>query len=40
MLIDKLDNVMARDVNVNETIYNSLLQRLEKQQNYPTFTII
>ena len=29
MLIDKLDNVMARDVNVNETIYNSLLQRLE-----------
>jgi uncharacterized protein involved in exopolysaccharide biosynthesis len=29
MLMDKLDNVMARDVNVNETIYNSLLQRLE-----------
>jgi uncharacterized protein involved in exopolysaccharide biosynthesis len=29
MLIDKLDNVMARDVNVNEQIYNSLLQRLE-----------
>ena len=29
MLIDKLDNVMARDVNVNEAIYNSLLQRLE-----------
>jgi uncharacterized protein involved in exopolysaccharide biosynthesis len=29
MLIDKLDNVMARDVSVNETIYNSLLQRLE-----------
>jgi uncharacterized protein involved in exopolysaccharide biosynthesis len=28
-LIDKLDNVMARDVNVNETIYNTLLQRLE-----------
>jgi polysaccharide biosynthesis transport protein len=29
MLIDKLDNVMARDVGVNEQIYNSLLQRLE-----------
>ena len=29
VLIDKLDNVMARDVNVNETIYNTLLQRLE-----------
>jgi uncharacterized protein involved in exopolysaccharide biosynthesis len=29
MLIDKLDNVMARDVNVNETIYNTLLQHLE-----------
>lgn len=29
MLMDKLDNVMARDVNVNENIYNSLLQRLE-----------
>ena len=29
MLMDKLDNVMARDVGVNETIYNSLLQRLE-----------
>ncbi len=29
MLIDKLDNVMARDVQVNETIYNMLLQRLE-----------
>lgn len=29
MLIDKLDKVMARDVNVNESIYNSLLQRLE-----------
>jgi uncharacterized protein involved in exopolysaccharide biosynthesis len=29
MLIDKLDDVMARDVNVNEQIYNSLLQRLE-----------
>lgn len=29
MLIDKLDNVMARDVNVNEQIYNTLLQRLE-----------
>ena len=29
MLIDRLDNVMARDVNVNESIYNSLLQRLE-----------
>jgi uncharacterized protein involved in exopolysaccharide biosynthesis len=29
MLIDKMDNVMARDVNVNEIIYNSLLQRLE-----------
>ncbi len=28
-LIDKLDNVMGRDVNVNETIYNTLLQRLE-----------
>jgi len=28
-LIDKLDNVMARDVDVNETIYNTLLQRLE-----------
>ncbi len=29
VLLDKLDNVMARDVNVNESIYNSLLQRLE-----------
>lgn len=29
MLIDKMDNVMARDVNVNEQIYNTLLQRLE-----------
>jgi LPS O-antigen subunit length determinant protein (WzzB/FepE family) len=29
MLIDKLDNVMARDVHVNESIYNMLLQRLE-----------
>lgn len=29
MLIDKLDNVMARDVKVNEDIYNMLLQRLE-----------
>lgn len=29
MLIDKMDNVMARDVGVNESIYNSLLQRLE-----------
>jgi capsular polysaccharide biosynthesis protein len=29
MLMDKLDNVMARDVGVNESIYNSLLQRLE-----------
>ena len=28
-LIDKLDNVMARDFSVNETIYNTLLQRLE-----------
>ncbi len=29
MLIDKLDNVMARDVHVNEQVYNMLLQRLE-----------
>ena len=29
MLIDKLDNVMARDVGVNTNIYNVLLQRLE-----------
>ncbi len=29
LLLDKLDTVMARDVNVNEEIYNSLLQRLE-----------
>ncbi len=29
MLIDKLDTVMARDVGVNNAIYNSLLQRLE-----------
>lgn len=29
MLMDKIDTVMARDVNVNENIYNSLLQRLE-----------
>ncbi len=29
MLIDKLENVMARDVKVNEEIYNMLLQRLE-----------
>lgn len=29
MLMDKLENVMARDVQVNEGIYNMLLQRLE-----------
>ena len=29
MLMDKIDTVMARDANVNETIYNNLLQRLE-----------
>lgn len=29
MLMDKLDNVLARDVRVNESIYNMLLQRLE-----------
>jgi len=29
MLIEKLDNVMARDVGVNTGIYNMLLQRLE-----------
>ena len=29
MLMDKLDNVLARDVRVNENIYNMLLQRLE-----------
>lgn len=29
MLVDKLDMVMARDVKVNEGIYNMLLQRLE-----------
>jgi len=29
MLIDKLDNVMARDVGVNNNIYNMLLQRIE-----------
>ncbi|MBF0490292.1 MAG: hypothetical protein HQL15_06680 [Candidatus Omnitrophica bacterium] len=29
MLMDKVDNVMARDVGVNETIYNNLLQHLE-----------
>jgi len=29
MLLDRLDNVMARDVQVNEQIYNVLLQRLE-----------
>lgn len=29
MLIDKLDNVMARDANVNSQVYNTLLQRLE-----------
>jgi len=29
MLMDKIDTVMARDVNVNESIYNELLQRLE-----------
>ena len=29
MLMDKLENVMARDVKVNENIYNMLLQRLE-----------
>ncbi|MBF0503874.1 MAG: hypothetical protein HQL14_02110 [Candidatus Omnitrophica bacterium] len=29
MLMDKIGTVMARDVNVNETIYNNLLQRLE-----------
>ncbi len=29
MLIDRLDGVMARDVDVNTQIYNTLLQRLE-----------
>jgi uncharacterized protein involved in exopolysaccharide biosynthesis len=29
MVMDKIDTVMARDVTVNETIYNNLLQRLE-----------
>lgn len=29
MLIDKMDDVKARDVDVNTNIYNSLLQRLE-----------
>ncbi|VAX37363.1 hypothetical protein MNBD_UNCLBAC01-893 [hydrothermal vent metagenome] len=29
MLMEKLDNVMARDANVNTGIYNMLLQRLE-----------
>lgn len=29
MLLDKLDNVMARDVQVNNQIYNTLLQRAE-----------
>ncbi len=29
MLINQMDNVMARDVRVNENIYNMLLQRLE-----------
>ncbi len=29
MLMDKLDTVMARDVDVNNQIYNTLLQRLE-----------
>ena len=29
MLLDKLDNVVARDTKVNEQIYNMLLQRLE-----------
>ena len=29
MLIDKMDDVRARDVDVNTNIYNSLLQRLE-----------
>jgi len=29
MLMDRLDNVLARDVRVNESIYNMLLQRLE-----------
>lgn len=29
MLMDKLDSVMARDMHVNENIYNMLLQKLE-----------
>ncbi len=29
LLLDKLDNTMARDAQVNENIYNMLLQRLE-----------
>jgi len=29
LLLDKLDNTMARDAKVNESIYNMLLQRLE-----------
>lgn len=29
MLLERLDNVMARDVDVNNEIYNSLLRRLE-----------
>ena len=29
MLIDKLDKVMGQDININEELYNRLLQRLE-----------
>lgn len=29
MLMDRLDSVLARDIRVNETIYNMLLQKLE-----------
>lgn len=29
MLMDKLDSALSRDINVNENIYNMLLQRLE-----------
>ncbi len=29
LLLDKLDKTMAQDINVNKTIYNMLLQRLE-----------
>ena len=40
MLLDRIGDVMARDAEVNEKIYNMLLQRLENSQDNPAAAII